>query len=255
LKVLILAGGRGSRLSEETKIVPKPMIYLDQEPILMHIMHFYKSQGFNEFIILCGYKKEIIYSFFTNMQQFKINLNIESRIEKQIENFDFDVTLLDTGIDSTTAERIYMAKSYVKSEFMLTYGDGLSDINLTKLIKFHRTNKKIATVSAVHPPARFGTLNIRKNFVTDFQEKQDNLNSWINGGFFVLNKNIFNYFTNIKLSFEESVLTELARDRELSAFKHFGFWKPMDTLREKEEIQELIKTGKTPWKFQVKNAR
>lgn len=255
MKVVLLAGGRGSRLSEETKIVPKPMIYLDHEPILMHIMHFYKIQGFNEFIILCGYKKEIIYNFFTNMQQYKINLNIDSRLEKQIENFDFDVTLLDTGIDSSTAERIYMAKSYVKSEFMLTYGDGLSDINLKKLLKFHRINKKIATVSAVHPPARFGSLTIRKNFVIDFQEKQDNLNSWINGGFFVLNKNIFDYFTNIKLSFEESVLTELARDRELSAFKHFGFWKPMDTLREKEEIQTLIKTGKTPWKLQVKNAR
>jgi glucose-1-phosphate cytidylyltransferase len=252
---VILAGGRGSRLSEVTKLTPKPMIYLDHEPIIMHIMQFYKSQGFEEFLILCGYKKEVIYEYFANLQQYKIRLNIDSRLENNIENFDFDVTLLDTGLEASTAERIFIARKYLKSEFMLTYGDGLSNINLSKLLKFHKSNKRIATVSAVRPPARFGALKIKKNAVTEFKEKYNTFNSWINGGFFVLNESVFNYFNNLKLSFEDSVLTELTKAQELSAFKHLGFWKPMDTLREKEELQELLQTGNAPWKFMDQNAR
>jgi glucose-1-phosphate cytidylyltransferase len=248
---VILAGGRGSRLSEETKIVPKPMVLLDRDPILMHIMEYYKKQGFNQFIILCGYKKEIIYNYFTNLNNCEINLKIDNNKVRKSDNYDLDVTLLDTGLNSSTAKRILNVKDHIGDKFMMTYGDGLSDVNLRKLISFHIKHKKIGTVTAVRPPARFGSLKIQNNFVIEFKEKNQILNSWINGGFFVFNQKIFNFFTNVDLSFEDSVLTNLAKVKELSAYKHFGFWKPMDTLREKEELKEMIQMNKMPWKLDV----
>lgn len=255
MKVVILAGGRGSRLSEETKIVPKPMICLDREPIIMHIMRFYKSQGFNEFIILCGYKKEVIYDYFLNLDQAKLTLKIDSNVLRQNNNYDYEVTLLNTGLDSSTAERVFMTQKYIKSQFMLTYGDGLSDVNLRKLREFHIKSNKIGTITAVRPAPRFGSLKIKNDCVIEFAEKKHLQNSWINGGFFILNEKVFNYFNNLQMSFEESVLTLLAKEKQLSAFKHFGFWKPMDTLREKEELQELLKLNKAPWKKEQKIER
>ncbi len=232
MKTVILAGGLGTRLAEYTENIPKPMVQIGGKPILSHIMNFFQSYGYDDFIIAAGYKKEIIIDYYKNIKEFK------------------NVKIIDTGENSMTGGRLLRLKSYFKEEenFFMTYGDGLATINLDDLKKFHLNNKKIATVTAVHPPVRFGELEIKGNEVINFEEKPQAKAGWINGGFFVLNSKIFGYIDNDKTLFEKEPMTRLYKDKNLLAYKHDGFWKCMDTLRDKIDLEKiLIKKGKL-WK-------
>ena len=232
MKTVILAGGLGTRLAEYTENIPKPMVQIGGKPILSHIMNFFQSYGYDDFIIAAGYKKEIIIDYYKNIKEFK------------------NVKIIDTGENSMTGGRLLRLKSYFKEEenFFMTYGDGLATINLDDLKKFHLNNKKIATVTAVHPPVRFGELEIKGNEVINFEEKPQAKAGWINGGFFVLNSKIFGYIDNDKTLFEKEPMTRLYKDKNLLAYKHDGFWKCMDTLRDKIDLEKiLVKKGKL-WK-------
>ena len=232
MKTIILAGGLGTRLAEYTNKIPKPMVHIGDKPILSHIMNFYQSYGFNDFIIAAGYKKEIIINHYKDSQEFK-NLKI-----------------IDTGKETMTGGRLLRLKPYIKKDenFFMTYGDGLSSVNLNKLREFHINNKKIATVTAVHPPVRFGELEIDENAVTKFEEKPQAKAGWINGGFFVLNSKIFDYINNDMILFEKEPMTKLCQDRNLTAYKHDGFWKCMDTLRDKIDLEKILDTKGQLWK-------
>jgi glucose-1-phosphate cytidylyltransferase len=231
MKVLILAGGFGTRLSEETINVPKPMVLLDDKPILWHIMNSFASQGFSHFLIAAGYKAEKIFEWSQNLKN------------------DWNVEVIDTGLDTQTGGRIKRCMSLNSSpEFFLTYGDGLANVNLNKLLEFHRNSRKMATVTAVRPVARFGVLEIKSGLVTDFGEKRQTDTGWINGGFFILKKSISNYILSDGDSFEFHTLPNIVADGELAAFKHLGFWQPMDTLRERNLLSNLLrKPGPPPW--------
>ena len=231
MKVVILCGGLGTRLAEETKIKPKPMVKIGKLPILLHLMNYYSKYGFNEFILALGYKGYFIKNFF---KSYKSNLKIE---------------LIDTGKNTLTGGRLLRLKNHLDREenFMLTYGDGLSDINLNKLLKFHLKHKKIGTLSAVRPPARFGELFIYKNLVKKFTEKPQTSENWINGGFFVFNKQIFKYLKDDKTILEREPIVKLSKNKELMALKHKGFWQCMDTLRDKNLLNKIWKSGKAPW--------
>ena len=232
MKTIILAGGLGTRLAEYTDKIPKPMVTIGNKPILSHIMNFYQSYGFNDFIIAAGYKKEIIVDYYKHSKEFK-NLRI-----------------IDTGEDTMTGGRLLRLKTYINKgeDFFMTYGDGLSTVNLNKLKEFHTTNKKIATVTAVHPPVRFGELEIEGNEVIKFDEKPQAKAGWINGGFFVLNSKIFDYIDSDMTLFEKEPMTKLYQDRNLLAYKHDGFWKCMDTLRDKIDLEKLYNTKGQLWK-------
>ena len=252
MKVLILAGGFGSRLSEYTDIIPKPMVQIGGMPIIWHIMKRYAKFGFNDFLIALGYKSQVIKEFFLNYSQvnsdFKINL--KSREVNLLNNrkVDWNVTLIDTGQKSMTGGRIKRLQKFIHDKpFMLTYGDGVADIDIQKLYEFHKDKKKIATVTAVHPAARFGQLNIEGNFVKSFIEKPQLDSGWINGGFFVFQPEIFNYLKDDLTILERDPLENIAKIGELSAFKHEGFWQCMDTKRDKDRLEELWKSGKAPW--------
>ena len=255
MKAVILAGGLGTRLSEETDIKPKPMIEIDNRPILWHIMKTYSAHGINDFIICCGYKGYIIKEYFANyflhMSDVTFSMKDNSMQVHQNSAEPWEVTLVDTGENTLTGGRLKRIHKYVKDEdaFCFTYGDGVGDINITQLIQFHREQKRLATLTATHPPGRYGALKFTTNFLVDhFQEKPDGDGSWINGGYFVLHPSVIDRIEGDRTCWEETPLSSLAKEGQLSAFKHYGFWQPMDTLREKVILNDLWESGRAPWK-------
>ena len=254
MKAIILAGGLGTRLSEETIKKPKPMVEIGKRPIIWHIMMLYSHHGIKNFIICCGYKSHIIEEFFNNFNKYFPGSNVVIDGDKvkinNKDNVDWEVRLVDTGLETMTGGRLKRVEKYLTNEenFCFTYGDGLSDINIRETIDFHKSHNKMATITAVHPPGRFGALEIKdKNMVKSFKEKPEGDDSWINGGFFVLSKSIFKLIKDDKTFWEKEPLEKLASDGELVAYKHHGFWQPMDTLREKNLLEDLWKNN-PPWK-------
>jgi glucose-1-phosphate cytidylyltransferase len=255
MKVVILAGGLGTRLSEETDVRPKPMVEIGGYPILWHIMKIYSFYGFNDFIICLGYKGYLIKEYFLNyyLHQSDIEINISANTHRVINSIaePWKITLVETGKETMTGGRLKRIKNLVKNDtFFATYGDGLSDINLIKLLNFHKNNGKLATITAVQPPGRFGALEISESDgVTRFMEKPLGDGSWINGGFFVLEPDVLNYIESDKTVFEKEPLENLATNGQLGAYKHIGFWKPMDTLRDKNELESMWFAGLAKWKI------
>jgi glucose-1-phosphate cytidylyltransferase len=255
MKVVILAGGLGTRLSEETTIKPKPMVEIGGMPILWHLMKIYSYYGFNEFIICLGYKGYYIKEFFSNYFLHKSDVTIdllENKIEVHRSSSEpWKVTLIDTGFNTMTGGRILRIKDYIKDEsFMVTYGDGIGNIDLKKLLNFHKEKKTIATLTTVMPTGRFGALKIdNNNIVTEFTEKPRSDGSWVNAGFFVLEPQIFNYLENDSTIFEKHPLESLAKENQLSAFRHNGFWMPMDKLSDKKILEEIWDSDKALWKI------
>ncbi len=255
MKVVILAGGLGTRLSEETDIKPKPMVEIGGKPILWHIMKIYSHYGFNDFVICLGYKGYVIKEYFANyfLHQSDVTINLkENNMEiHQSKAEPWKITLVDTGLNTMTGGRIKRVQKYIGNEaFMLTYGDGVGNVDIHALLKFHKSHKKYATVTSVQPSGRFGALNLDNNKnVVSFQEKPRGDGSWINGGFFVLEPPIFDYIRSDETVWENEPLENLAHDGQLVAHTHTGFWQPMDTLRDKNHLEELWKTGKAPWKM------
>ena len=224
MKVVILAGGFGTRLSEYTKDIPKPMVKIDGKPIIFHIMSCYAKYGFKNFYIALGYKGKIIKKYFKK------------------SFFDWNINLIDTGKKTMTGGRLKRLKKYLKDQaFLMTYGDGISDINIRKLVNFHKKNKKLVTLTAVRPPARFGAIKISGNTVRSFKEKSKLDEGWINGGFFILNKQVKEYIDNDNQAFEKEPLTKLSNKRELAAFKHHGLFRPVDTIRELEILESELR--------------
>lgn len=254
MKAVILAGGLGTRLSEETALRPKPMVDIGGMPILWHIMKLYSAHGVNEFIICCGYKGYVIKEYFANYflhmsdVTFDMGANTMHVHEKRAE--PWKVTLVDTGDNSSTGGRIRRIADYVKDEevFCLTYGDGIGDIDITASLDFHRSHGKAATVTATFPPGRFGALDIQENQVRSFQEKPKGDGAMINGGFFLLSPRVLDYLVDDNTVWEQQPLQQLAAEGELMAYQHNGFWQPMDTLRDKTYLEELWMSGKAPWK-------
>ena len=257
MKAVILAGGLGTRISEETVIKPKPMIEIGGKPILWHIMKIYSFHGINDFIICCGYKGYVIKEYFANyfLHQsditFDMNKNEMKIHQERVE--PWKVTLIDTGEQTMTGGRIKRIKDYLDNgeDFCLTYGDGLANIDITKLIAFHKNHDKLATLSAIYPPGRFGALDITENQVTSFSEKPRGDGALINGGFFVLNSKALDYIQDDNTIWEQEPLKKLATDGELMSFKHEDFWQPMDTLRDKHLLEELWESEKAPWKLWI----
>ncbi len=254
MKAVILAGGLGTRISEETHLKPKPMIEIGNKPILWHIMKLYSSNGVNDFIICCGYKGYLIKEYFANYSLHQSDVTFKLENNKVSVHSDrsepWTITLVDTGESSMTGGRMLAVKDYLKDEeiFCLTYGDGVSDINIAESINFHNSHKKKATVSAVVPPARFGALNIQDGLVKDFIEKPKGDGGLINGGFFVLSTDVLEFISGPDCIWEQEPLKKLAEQGELMAFEHDGFWQPMDTLRDKEFLEKLWHENKAPWK-------
>jgi glucose-1-phosphate cytidylyltransferase len=257
MKVVILAGGLGTRISEETTIKPKPMIEIGGKPIIWHIMKIYAQHGFKEFVVCLGYKGHLIKEYFINY--FLYNSDITVELEKNVVDVhftnseSFKVTLVDTGVNTNTAGRIKRIQKHVKDEtFMLTYGDGVADIDINALLKFHKENAKLATLTSIQLPGRFGNIETTdKGLVTKFQEKPEGDGVWINGGFFVLEPGIFKYLENDMddVQWEKKPLIDIANDKQLAAYKHKGFWKCMDAMRDKIELEELWEGQKAPWKI------
>ena len=255
MKVLILAGGMGTRLAEETSIVPKPMVEIGGHPILWHIMKIYSQYGYNDFIILLGYKGYIIKEYFANyfLHRSDVTFDLEKNQmtihEQHCE--PWKVTLIDTGLNTMTGGRVLRAKKYVGNEpFMLTYGDGVSDVNIKELVEFHTSHGKLATMTSVQPEGRFGALVSKPDGqITSFMEKPAGDGAWINAGFFVLQPEVFDYIKEGDATiFERTPLEQLAKDGELYTYKHTGFWKCMDTLRDKQQLQEMWDKGIAQWK-------
>jgi len=253
MKIVILAGGYGTRLSEETVLRPKPMIEIGGKPILWHIMKIYSHYGFNDFIICLGYKgyfiKEYFSNYFLHMSDvtFDMTNNSVEILEKHVE--PWRVTLVDTGLEPMTGGRIKRIQRYIDGTFMLTYGDGVGNININELMSVHTKNGKLATVTSVQPPGRFGALDIdENNQVRKFLEKPSGDGTWINGGFFVLEPEIFNYISGDETVWEGDSLPQIALDGQLVSYRHRGFWQPVDTLREKTLLEELWDAKKAPWK-------
>ncbi|MFN4234171.1 MAG: glucose-1-phosphate cytidylyltransferase [Bacteroidia bacterium] len=255
MKVLILAGGFGSRLSEETDIRPKPMAEIGGKPILWHIMKHYSYYGFNEFVILLGYKGYYIKEYFANYFLHQSDVTIDlSNNQMQVHNNTSEpwkVTLLDTGLNTMTGGRIKRAKDFINNQtFMLTYGDGVSNVNLLELLKFHKNHGKAITMTSVQPEGRFGALQIdASQKVLSFMEKPKGDGSWINGGFFVCEPKVIDYITDDDTIFEREPLENLAKDGELYTYRHDGFWKCMDTLRDKNQLNELWNSNNAKWKI------
>jgi glucose-1-phosphate cytidylyltransferase len=254
MKVVILAGGLGTRLAEETQVKPKPMVEIGGKPILWHIMKLYSKYGIKEFLPALGYKGEVIKDYFYNYSYLSKDFSIElktHKIENMTENTeDWKIHLIDTGKNSMTGGRLFHLKKYLQGEdtFMLTYGDGLCDVNIAKLLEFHKSHKKIATVTAVRPPARFGALEIKDNKVIDFHEKPQVGEGWINGGFFIFNKEIFNYLKDESTVLEKEPLEQLAAEGQLMAYEHEGFWHCMDTIRDRNTLEKMWSSNEAPWK-------
>ncbi len=255
MKVVILAGGMGTRISEESHLKPKPMIGIGEKPILWHIMKTYSHYGFNDFIILMGYKSYVIKEYFADYFLHSCDLKIDL-CSNTIETLNhraepWKITLLDTGLHTMTGARIKKAKKYIGNEpFMLTYGDGVSDVNIAQLVEFHQKHGKLATVTTVQPEGRFGALSIGpEGKIGSFVEKPRGDGSWINGGFFVLDPKVIDYIPEGNdIIWERAPLENLAKDGQLVAYKHYGFWKPMDALRDKQVLEELWQENKAPWK-------
>jgi len=254
MKAVILAGGLGTRLSEETTVKPKPMVEIGGKPILWHLMKILSSYGINDFIICCGYKGYYIKEYFQNycLRNSDIKFNTKNSSSEILKNSpeQWNVTCVDTGETTLTGGRLKRVREYLdpNESFLFTYGDGLGNVNIESLIKFHASHNKLATVTAVKPPGRFGILSINENQdVTEFNEKPEYQNTWINGGFFILNPNAIDYIENDDTSWEEQPLREITKQNELAAFKHEGFWQPMDTLAEKRYLEKLYESDKAPW--------
>ena len=232
MKAVILAGGYGTRISEESYLKPKPMIEIGGKPILWHILKGYSKYDINEFVICCGYKGEQIKEYFS-----------------KLDSTSWDIQLVDTGLDTLTGGRLKRIQDHIDDTFCVTYGDGLSDIDISRLISFHKEKKKLATLTAIHPPERFGVLNLSGDYVTEFHEKHSGIDSWINGGFFVFEPGIFDYLQDDLTILEKTPLETLAKEKKLTAFKHNGFWYPMDTQRDKKHLENLWSSNNAPWKI------
>lgn len=254
MKAVILAGGLGTRLSEETSTRPKPMVEIGGKPILWHIMKMYSSHGINDFIICCGYKgyviKEYFANYFLHMSDVTFNMHDNTMQVHDKRAEAWSVTLVDTGDESMTGGRLRRVADYVKDEesFCFTYGDGVGDIDISASIAFHKQHGKAATLTATYPPGRFGALDIRQGQVLNFKEKPKGDGAMINGGFFVLNPEVLDYITDDSSVWEQEPLMNLAAENRLMAFEHQGFWQPMDTLRDKHHLEDLWTSGKAPWK-------
>jgi glucose-1-phosphate cytidylyltransferase len=256
MKVVILAGGLGTRLSEETTVKPKPMVEIGGMPILWHIMKIYSSYGYNDFVICLGYKGYLIKEFFNNYFLHKSDITVDLKNNKVIFNESdaepWTITLVDTGVNSMTGGRIKRIQKHIGNEpFFLTYGDGLSDVNIAELLETHKKSNKYLTVTSVQPHGRFGALNLSPdNVVLSFLEKPKGDGSWINGGFFVCQPEVFNYISSDDTIFEKIPMESLAHEGKMQAYLHNGFWRPMDTLRDKIELEELWNSNeKAPWKI------
>jgi glucose-1-phosphate cytidylyltransferase len=256
MKAIILAGGYGTRLSEETDLKPKPLVEIGGKPILWHIMKTYSVHGINEFVICCGYKGYSIKQYFQNYFLHQSNVTFQLKDNKlEIDRNNAEpwiVSLVDTGEKTMTGGRLKRVRDYVKGDkaFCFTYGDGVSDINISDLIKFHLKHGKLATVTATRPPGRYGAIKFGINDLVDsFQEKPDGDGSWINGGFFVLNPSVIDIIKDDNTIWEEEALPNLANNKQLYAYKHHGFWQPMDTLREKVMLNKMWNEGSAPWKI------
>ena len=255
MKAVILAGGLGTRISEETDLKPKPMVEVGGRPILWHIMKIYSAHGINDFIICCGYRGYIIKEYFANyfLHQSDVTFNMKNNTmqvhQKRVE--PWKITLVDTGENTMTGGRLLQVADYIKNEkyFLFTYGDGVSDIDITASVKFHRQHGKMATLTATYSPGRFGALKIKEKIVESFQEKPRGDGALINGGFFVLSPKALNYIEDNNTVWEQEPLKTLAENGELMAFQHPGFWQPLDTLRDKNYLEELWAKGKAPWKL------
>jgi glucose-1-phosphate cytidylyltransferase len=254
MKAVILAGGLGTRLSEETAVKPKPMVEIGGRPILWHIMKLYSAHGVNEFVICCGYKgyliKEYFANYFLHMSDVTFDIAFNSMTVHERKAEPWKVTLVDTGEDTMTGGRLKRVADYIRNEeaFCFTYGDGLSDVDISKLISFHREQGRIATVTAVAPAGRYGALDIDAGIVTAFTEKPRGDGGLINGGFFVLSPKVLDFIPSDATSFEGAPISELAAKRELAAFEHRGFWQAMDTIRDRTILETLWQSGKAPWK-------
>ena len=254
MKAVILAGGLGTRLAEETSVRPKPMIEIGGRPILWHIMKVYSAHGINDFVVCLGYKGYLIKEYFANyfMHMSDVTFDIaNNQTEIHQNNAEpWRVTLVDTGESTMTGGRLKRVRQYLgDQEFCFTYGDGVGDINITELIAFHRAQKRLATLTGTQQPGRFGSLNLDGARVAGFEEKPHGDGAWINGGFFVLSPKVIDYVENDATIWERAPMEQLAREGQLSAYLHQGFWQPMDTLRDKQHLEELWLSGKAPWKI------
>ncbi|MFK7900099.1 MAG: glucose-1-phosphate cytidylyltransferase [Cyclobacteriaceae bacterium] len=253
MKVLILAGGYGTRLSEVTEVRPKPMVEIGGKPMLWHIMKIYSSYGFNDFVILLGYKGYFIKEYFANyfLHQSDVTFDLKNN-EMTVHNNtseDWKVTLVDTGKDTMTGGRIRRAKDYINNEpFLCTYGDGVCDANIHELVNFHKEHKKLMTITSVQPEGRYGALEMEGNAIKSFMEKPKGDGSWINGGFFVCQPEVMDYIDGDETIFEQTPLQTLAKENQLEAFKHEGFWHSMDTLRDRNRLESIWNKGDAPWK-------
>lgn len=255
MKAVILAGGLGTRISEESYLRPKPMIEIGGYPILWHILKLFYHQGIDEFIICAGYKQHVIKEYFADYFLRCSDVTFDfSDAEKTIihstSTEKWKITVVDTGLNTMTGGRIKKIKKYLENEpFLLTYGDGVSDVDIQSLIKFHKSHGKLATLTAVHPAGRFGVLDIRGDSISHFGEKTESQTDWINGGFMVLDPKVIDYIAGDSTVFEQEPLNRLSDENQLNAFKHSGFWQCMDTLRDKQKLEEMWESGKAPWKI------
>ncbi|MBI1910227.1 MAG: glucose-1-phosphate cytidylyltransferase [Deltaproteobacteria bacterium] len=253
MKTVILAGGYGTRLSEETSLKPKPMIEIGGKPILWHIMKIYSAYGLHDFVICCGYKGYMIKEYFANYFLHTSDVTFDlsnNKVNIHQNNAEpWHVTLVDTGEETMTGGRLKRVKDYLKDEdFCFTYGDGVANVSIKELINFHRSQKVLATVTAITPPGRFGSLNLEKEKVTGFTEKPRGDGGWINGGFFVLSPKVIDYIDGDQTTWEKTPMERLANEKQLAGYKHTGFWQMMDTMRDKKLLEDLWDTGDAPWK-------
>jgi glucose-1-phosphate cytidylyltransferase len=253
MKAVILAGGLGTRLSEETDLKPKPMVEIGGKPILWHIMKIYSAHGINDFIVCCGYKgyviKEYFANYFLHMSDVTFDMQTNSMEVHHRKAEPWKVTLVDTGEKTMTGGRLKRIKSYLdEDDFCFTYGDGLSDVDVTRLIAFHKEQGKLATLTATQPPGRFGALDLKQDAISSFREKPDGDGAWINGGYFVLSPKVIDYIDGDDVVWEREPMERLARGGQFAAFRHDGFWRPMDTLRDKHVLEELWTKGEAPWR-------
>jgi len=254
MKVVILAGGLGTRISEESHLKPKPMIEIGGKPILWHIMKIYSAHGINDFVVCCGYKgyviKEYFANYFLHLSDVTFDMTTNKMEVHQNSAEPWRVTLVETGEETMTGGRLKRVKPYLKAEedFCFTYGDGVSDVDITALIRHHRSQGVLATVTAVQPPGRFGALHLENGLVGGFREKPEGEGGWINGGFFVLSPKVIGLIDGDHTVWEREPMERLAKEGQLAAYFHTGFWQPMDTLRDKNHLEELFASGNAPWK-------
>lgn len=255
MKVIILAGGFGTRISEESMVKPKPMIEINGQPILWHIMKEYSFYGFNDFIICAGHKQQVIKEYFANYYLYHSDITYDFSKKNSLTIHNnvaepWKVTIVDTGLNTLTGGRIKRVKNYIGNEpFLLTYGDGVCDVNIADVVEFHRKHEKLATMTAVQPGGRFGTLEIDSNgFIDRFAEKKKEDGGWINGGYMVLQPEVIDYINGDQTTFEKEPLEKLSEEKQLVSYKHYGFWQCMDTMKEKMYLEELLINGTAPWK-------